>query len=447
VGYDASAGDYSTGEMQHEAEAAPGVFTSWDPFRPDDLQVRDGLPREIVDGGPGSPAMQAWIRLAALQALDLRLQLPLSKALLLAESSAAKTRARATLPQGSKLAKALDEESFRDARRASPGVTRYLHGLAQDGDPLPEPLAYALAGVASAYLQLAEECVGVDVDVDLTAVQEAWRAVEPLGTVGRVGDLGTQATSEASPLTGAQYFLDPTIIPARVLTFSSRADVPDVQVSPGPDEDSPVVRLQAFDDDPQLDAIAGMDVRIIHSTTREVLAFYPLAAPSRVRSSARPLFETIVEIPSDVPMAALCFDVQGLSSGYGRAASADDVTRGRRAFFFLAAWRALAADVRLAGAAARPATRLRDIADAASHGEGLPAADAPLWRGGPSLVELENLAGLGDARLAALLEDGDASGILRMVSGHGDLLVAELAAAHARRATADRPPESPAARL
>src|SRR3954469_24005842 len=111
VGYDAGAGDQPAGEMQHEAEAAPGVFTSWDPFRPDDLHVLEGLPPDIVDAGPDSPALQAWTRLAALQALNLRLHLPLSKALLLAETSMAKTRAKVTLPVGSKLRDALDEES------------------------------------------------------------------------------------------------------------------------------------------------------------------------------------------------------------------------------------------------------------------------------------------------------------------------------------------------
>ncbi len=441
MGDDAGAGDHSAGEMQHEAEVAPGVFTSWDPFRPDDLRVLDGLPADIVDGRPGSEALQAWTRLAALHALDLRLHLPLSTALLLAEASIAKNRARATLPPGSKLGKALDEESFRDARRASAGVTRYLRGLAQDSDPLPAPLARALAAVANGYLQLAAECD--DVDADLTAVTAAWQALEPLGIGDVISELRTPATSGASGLTRAQYFLDPTIVPARVLAFSSRADVPDVQVAPGPDADSLVVRLQAFDYDPRLDDIAGMDVRVIDGATREVLAFYPLAGPTLVPSSgSRPLFETVVELPSDVPMAALCFDVQGLGSGYGRAAPADDVTRARRAFFFLAAWRALAADVRIGGAAARPAAQLRDIADAASRGEGPLAADAALWRGGPSLVELEHLAALGDARLVALIgprsrpsaEDDTARGLLRMVSGQGDLLVAELAAAHARLA-------------
>lgn len=431
MGYVAGAGDHSAGEMQHKAEVAPGVSTSWDPFRPDDLQVLDGLPPDVVAAPRSSPTRAAWTRLAALQALDLRLHLPLSRALLLAEGSIAKIRARATLPPRSKLSKALAEESFRDARRASPGLTRYLHGLAQDGDPLPAPLAHALAGVAKAFRGLAEKCD--DVDVDLTAVTEAWQAVEPVGDGGVIRALRPPVTSG---IPDAQYFLDPSIVPARVLAFSGRADVPDVQVAPGRNADELVVRLQAFDDHPRLDDIAGMDVRVIDGTTREVLAFYPLGGPRGGR-----VFETVVELPRDVPMAALCFDVQGLGSGYGRAAPAGDVTRARRAFFFLAAFRALAADVRLAGAAARPAARLRDIADAAGRGEGLPAADASLWRGGPSLVALQHLAGLGDGRLAELLnpsrgEDYTAKGLLGIVSGPGDLLVAELAAAHARRSAA-----------
>jgi hypothetical protein len=424
-----------SGELEQEIEAAPEVLLRWDPFRPERLHVVDGLP-ESPGTGAVDPGAQVWRRLAAVRALDRLLHLPLSRALLDADVAAAMVSVAETPRTPTKLRDALLDEALRAARGASPRLVRYLSQLAGAGDRPPPPLVAALRRLADAYQKLAKVCE--DSDADLDAVIEVWGRLETAGTAAAAARDGGQPVRTLRQLHApGRDFLDPLLLPARVLGFSARADVPDVRLATGSAPARVTVVVEAFDDSPRLDDIAGMTVRVIDVDSRKVLSFHPLGGPVPAESSTpggsgHPCFETTVDLPAGVSLSALRFDVQ--DGGDARVASADELLRARRAFLFLTSWRALVADVRLDGPKADPAAHLRRIVDAALAGDRPSNADAPLWRGGPRVSQLRRLAGLTDEQLAAALSDDAADRILHTACGPGDLLTAELAAAHARRA-------------
>jgi len=177
--------------------------------------------------------------------------------------------------------------------------------------------------------------------------------------------------------------------------------------------------------------LADLGIRLVDRRSGHVRGYGFLGQPREQH------FEGVVELPEDLSTADVRVDVYDIS-GAPPPLRLDDAELGRvrRATLFLANWRALVADVRLWGAKVAPTDRLhtiiRQFADDTSEG--------PLWSGGPSRANLTCLAALGDRALTTLLrgkqtvtipgDDGGAAAVAAAVSGPGDLLAAELAAAY-----------------
>lgn len=424
------------GELEYDAELAPGVTVTWDPATPRhcvDFSVEpaaEGLPMprasDVVDRAP-------WLRLAAVTMLDARLQLPLNRSVLDAEIAAAQVAAADTLSPAEPVRDHLVGRALVRARRASRGLVQYLDRITAAGHRPPPALAASLDTLAACYLRL---CAEVDEhDAALVSVIDAADRLPVTGSAVLRDGAGLPAF--APPPCGASQ-IDPRLVPARVLRLGPTVDAAEIDVAPVRLPGEPdAVRIQApvFDASPEP---ADLAVRLVDRRDGRVHGYGLLELPVRL---GKRCFEGLVSLPSAIAADDVRVELYDAAAPPPPVAGGEvELRRARRATLFLADWRTLVADTRLRGPRALPAARLRNVilALAPDVDQG---RDEPLWAGGPRLAHLRRIAELGDRRLAAVLRSGarratsvDAAtaAVVDTVGGPGDLLAAELAAAYDR---------------
>jgi hypothetical protein len=451
------------GELEFDAEVLPGMVITWDPAVPgscvgfrsripgaETAQLRVALLGTTASVGDPVPEMtrptieaDRWLRLAAVTTLDRQLQLSLNPALLAAEIAAAQFGAAGTLPPDGVVSEQLTGAALDLARRASDGVVRYVERLGLAGRRFPPALEAALARLVDCYGGLAKKVD--EPDDELAAVVEAWQRMSLTEGALPVAPQRRPVRGPAPrPRVGVDV-VDPRQVPARLLEIGSAVGAGEIAVTPTwVDGRSAVrVRIAAFRGGPAGRAVVDLRVRLVARrsgrTLAEGLLNGPVTTPSRSFGVAcERYYEAVVVLPDAVTARDVRVDV---SDSARSPAPLVEVRRARRAALFLAEWRALVADARIG--VATPATRIHEITRRLTSGSGQGPADAPLWGGGPSLAALQRLADLDDRALAVLLATGDGVGtsvddsiaaIAAMVRGPGELLAAELAAAHRRSA-------------
>ena len=434
------------GELEFDAEVAPGITVTWDPATPRQC-VSVSVEREAgADGGPppakpaDSSAVAArtpWLRLAAVSMLSNRLNLPLDRSLLDAEFFRAQIGAARTLRYGEPTRELLLEGALVRARRAAQGVVHYLNRLTAANRRPPPLLDASLGALIESYAALSAE---VDYDAALVAVTEA---VGRLATVTSAPARVRRRPPAPEPARSGEAQIDPRLIPARVLRLGPTVDSAEIEIQTVRLPGRTLLRVQvpAFAPLPEPADLPDVGIRLIHRKSGQVYGYAVLGLPDR----ANHYFGGLVALTD----AVIADDVR--VEPYDAASSPPPVStddaalrRVRRATLFLAGWRALFADALMWGTKAAPAAQLRvvmaTLAPDVGHG-----IHEPLWAGGPTLSHLRRIAELGDRRLATLLQsgamvssttipgdDGGAASVVNSVSGPGDLLVAELAAAYER---------------
>ncbi|MHA6621398.1 hypothetical protein [Pseudonocardia sp. DLS-67] len=365
-----------------------------------------------------------WLRIAFVDALDRWLQAPLDQSLVDAERGVSRGSAARTLPPGQARA-LLVGDALQLARRASNGFATFLRGLARRSEPIPGGLVLACCRLVDGYKDLRGEVAGPD--RELTAVIRAWRRfssrIEEAGRKAS-GARCPEATPWAPPHTHPQRtsVIDPRQVPARVFALAAdpAAAELEVRIPDRADGDAVVVRAPAFGPAVDPDTRSRLVVRLVE------------------RRSATPRGHALLDragrhFEATVPLCGLSAsdvraDVFDALSGVPAAATDNDrgLQEARRAVVFLAEWRRLAALAHLPVAVTEPARRLRDLA-ARLHPHGGAAGD-PVFAGGPSAVDLNELADVGETRLLRRLRG--VGGPPATTGGSARLLMAEIAAAH-----------------
>jgi hypothetical protein len=423
------------GELEYRAEVAPGVVVTWDPADPHhyvDFVITDERnSAAVVERVP-------WLRLAAVMLLDRRLYLPLDRSLLDAELAAAQFAAARTLKSAGQIREFLIGKALAGARRASSDVVAYLERFVVEGRRPPSAFAASLGTLARCYAALSGEVR--EYDSALNAVTEVGHRLSALHDIASRGRRVVHPPSTVEPPRPGAGQVDPRSVPARVVRLGPTTATAEITLTSGSGSGLRV-RVPAFADEP-FGRAADLGVRVIDRGSGRVRGYGVLGQrPQRDRASEERHFEGLVELPEVIAPEDVRIDLYDI----GMAAppvSVDDteLRRVRRATLFLSNWRALVADVRLWGVSAAPTDRLqtivRQLTDDHSGSD-----DEPLWSGGPSRSNLCSLVALGDRALTGLLrakrvaipdDDGGAAAVVKAVSGPGELLVAEVAAAYER---------------
>jgi hypothetical protein len=312
----------------------------------------------------------------------------------------------------------------------------------------------ALETLVHCYSALADETR--EPDARLSAVVEAWRHLSGIDRTDCFAPGLPLPARVVRSLHGSADLVDPLQVPARLLAHSPSVDVAEIDVAPVQWKGRPAlrVRVAAFDGDPFPDDTVDVRVRLVDRRSGEPrgqgllggLVTRPAPTPGRAEDR---YFEGVVLLPGEVAARDVRVEVDASLGGRTPgSADRDELIRTRRATRFLSDWRTLVADVRLWGYGAAPAARLRVIIECLVTD--LDGSDAvvhqPLWGGGPTVAHLQRLVDLGDRRLTSQLEevsagrieqipgadDGGSTAVMAAVSGPGDLLAAELAAAYER---------------
>jgi hypothetical protein len=424
------------GELEFDAEVAPGVTVTWDPATPRQCVAFSVEPDAGADVRPARPSVVAdrapWLRLAAVTMLDRRLHLTLNRSLLDAEIAAAQVGAARTLSPAEPVRDHLVDRALVRARRAARGLVQYLDRFTEADRRPPALLAAALNGLAGCYLTL-----GTEVDDHDDALTAAIDGVDQLSIVNVPTRIRRPVTAPYPSPSGAAQ-IDPRLVPARVLRMGPTADAAEIDVVTGSHPDRPALHVEvpAFDPLPEP---ADLAVRLIHRRSGRTCGYGLLERLDRFGNRC---FACRVSLPEGVAADDVRVELFDAAGPPPEALSSKaELCRARRASLFLAGWRGLVADTRLWGARAVPAARLRGVIGTLAADA---SADDPLWAGGPALSHLWRLAGLGDRKLASLLraggrratsvdgDDGGAAAVVDSVGGPGDLLAAELAAAYDR---------------
>jgi hypothetical protein len=428
------------GELEFDAEVAPGITVTWDPATPRQCVAvsvaRTADTETTTSAGYSAVADRTpWLRLAAVTTFDHRLYLPLNRSLLDAEIASAQMAAARTLSRLEPVRDHLVDQALVRARRAARGVVHYLDRFVAAGRRPPAPLRTALEMLGESYTVLAEEVD--DHDADLAAVAEAAHRLALVAPPsGRVDADVEVAAAEPAPSGVAQ--IDPRLLPARVLRLGPDVDAAEIDVVLVELRGRPAVqvRVPSFGPLPRSVDVPDVGVRLMDRRTGHVhgLGMLGLAFDEGH-------FEGTLSLPGSVSADDVRVQLHDgslpppVTSMHGA-----ELRRARRATLFLAGWRGLFADARLRGPGARPAARLQAVVRTlAAETEGA------LWAGGPSLAHLSRIAELGDRKLAVLLrsaglvapaeiagDDGAAAAVVNCVAGPGDLLAAEMAAAYDR---------------
>jgi hypothetical protein len=422
------------GELEFDAEVAPGVTVTWDPATPRRcvaLSVGAGaravaaeLHRKVVDRPP-------WLRLAAVMTLDERLQLPLHRALLDAEIAVALVATARTLDRTEPTRDHLVDRALIRARAAVDELVTYLDRWTRPGRRPPAPLAASLAVLSRGFAALAAEVEGRD-----GALHQAIRALDRLAVGAPVRVRGRRRSSAAPAAPSGVAQIDPRSLPARVLRLGPTADSAEIDVTPVrlAGRAAMRVRVPAFDPLPGPIDLPDLAVRLVHRRSGRIYGYGLLGLPVRVGERCFEVDVSLIDAarPGDVRVEVHDVEREPI------AADSTELCRARRATLFLAGWRALVADTRLWGASVAPTSRLRAVVRTlAADGDG------PLWSGGPTVSHLARMCELGDRPLTAMLRgeataaaalagDADVLEVIDSVAGPGDLLAAELAAAYER---------------
>jgi hypothetical protein len=237
--------------------------------------------------------------------------------------------------------------------------------------------------------------------------------------------------------------IDPRQVRARVFAQSADPAVAEVVLERTTlaDRAAVAVRVPAFRCTPEHDAVHRLLVRLVDRRSPELRGegLLTLRRGSDEGDPA-PYFEGTVPLAesSTEDLRADVYDA--LSDVPPAVADADAALQeARRASVFLSEWRQLVAGVRLPFPAIAPAQLLRELARRLDPAAEAGGSHAPLFTGGPSIADLDRLAGRGDPALVARLARTDPTGrigdsLFDAVGGAGGLLVAELAAVHSRAA-------------
>jgi hypothetical protein len=393
-------------------------------------------PRDSLAVDPGSSA--AWVRVAVVDALDRWLQLPVDQSLLDAERGMALARAAETLPRNGSARAIVVGEALDLARQASSGVVRHLRSVGRRRS-VPEPLYRALESMAGdGYADLAGEVQGAD--DELASVIRAWRAVARSASVVDAPDAEPglpRSLRRTWSMRGGHLasLIDPRQVRARVFALSADPASAEISMFDAQTGDGPalLVRVPAYRHPPGSDVLPHLLVRLIDPHSPDPLGETVLTrTPAKTGSrGAREYFEGVVQLRAS-PGSGLRADVFDARSKVPPASSDGDegLSQARRAAVFLGEWRRLLALARWPAAGFEPARCLRElVAQLRTDGE------QPLFAGGPSASDVQQLAELGDAALLARAQGaaGPGEALLAMTRGPGDLLVAEMAAAEAVR--------------
>jgi hypothetical protein len=434
------------GELESPAEVVPGVTVTWDPALPHrcvDVVVPKAGDRDPV-AGLAEVDRLPWLRLAAVTVLDRLLYVPLDRSLLDAEVAAAQLAAAGTLSNAEPFRELLVRRALVSARAASHGVVANLERLAADDRRPPSILTKALATLARCYAALAGEVR--EFDASLAGVTDAWHRLDSIECTGSYGRRRVDPPAVAGPTRRGSAQIDPRSVPARVLRFGPTSDAAEISVDAVRGGAGPAVRVRvdAFSNVPSPDEAVDLGVRLIDRRSGKIRGYGVLGQPPG--EEGRRHFEGLVSLPPSLSAPDVRVDLFGVTGAAAPApAGSSELRRARRATLFLSDWRALVADVRLWGVRTAPAARLRAIVRRLA-GDDADGADGPLWSGGPTRAQLLSLVELGDRALTGLLrggrprggsiavpgDDGGAAAVVAAVSGPGDLLAAEVAAAYER---------------
>jgi hypothetical protein len=423
------------GELEFDALVAPGTVIRWDPADP----------HRSAAFPTGGAVRAGWLRLAALHALDFLLHLPLDQSLVAGEIAVAEHAAARTLPDREPLREHLVASALGRAREASAGVRCYLEHLVVGETRPPRPLEAVVERLAVGY-----DALGAEVrepDAELSAVTEAWQRLSLLDVGGASARPPLRSLAPVCAVPGADDHLDPRRVRGRLVRMGSTTDTAEIEVVATHWKGRPAVRVRvaAFGDELRPADAADLGVRLVDRRSGQVCSHGLLgglvtAPPRSLRDAGDRYFEGIVELPDALTVEDVRVELsEADGDGLLPPAGDDELHRVRRATLFLSGWRALVADVRLYGDAVASAERLREITGRVLPGSSPESATAPLWAGGPSALALHRLAARGDRVVAALAVPGrrlrhprGVASVAAMVSGPGDLLVAEIAAAYER---------------
>jgi hypothetical protein len=385
--------------------------------------------RLVIEPSAGTP----WLRVAAVDALDRWLHVPLDQALVDAERGVSRLRAAATLPTGSEAQQLVLGDALRLARNASTGVVRHLRRLARAGAPLPERLRSALDHLAADYAELATHVAGPD--LQLAEVQRAWQALGDRRTAGTlVVRRRTRRTQRPhSPRPAVESPIDPRLVPARLLGVPADPGSAELYPSPEPTVGGAVrVEVPAFAGADVDESLAHrLLVRLVDRRTSDPLGHGLLTVVHGQRSTARHRFQATVPLAGRAltDVRADVYDVlKGAPPKLRDAGSS--LREARCATMFLGEWRRLVALSRLSADRAALGERLRPLAERLRWVTA--NTSAPPFPGCPSVERLLGLIAEEGDLAHCLLEAGGDVGSgddeLGFASGVGRLLVAEVAA-------------------
>ena len=362
-------------------------------------------------------AAEPWLRVAAVDALDRWLHLPLNQALVDAERGVARAYAASTLEPG-RARNDVMADALRLARAASWAFVEYLGRLARSPHPVPESLRKVLNDLIEGYNALAADLA--EPDEQLRSVVKTGRRVLDRLPAGvdenrsrpfRGAGCTQKAALTPALVTDVISLIDPRQIPARVLRLSMKPTVGEVRmrVTRANGRDAVVVEAPAYESgNGNLrggSACEQLSVRLIDTMTGADVDGAVLTLESGAEFSS-PVFRAVVPLPG-VDLRRLRADVyDGTSDEPPAPSDADpDLLSVRKTAALLAESRRLAAAVRLGEFHADVAAQVRVVS-------GNPEATADELTEGSEQV------------LSA-----DAAARRAMTAGAGDLLVAELDAA------------------
>jgi hypothetical protein len=424
--------------LAHPVHLGAGVHIVADPVRPSrwrELSVPafDGLSAPIVEALVGPAAVDGirrgavsvrvtaagadpWLRIAAVDALDRWLHLPLEQALVDAERAVCAGCAARGLPDGRARTLVLGQ-ALQRARDASDGVVQFLNELTAQQTRLPRALRAGLHHLVKGYAELRGEVSGPD--RRLSAVGPAWlrlrhrlaarRPAAPCPARGH----GDPAAAVADPATTSM--IDPRQLPARILGLAADPRHAEISMSGAAGRDVVLVRVPSFAGLARRRVPSLLAVRVVDRHDGGAHAHAPLTSGAGAWEATLPL--------CGLDASRVRVDVfDALSELPPAGTDADDgLQQARRATALVGGWRRLAALAQLTGEA--DAAGLRDLAHR------LGPRDEPVFAGGPAPAELDALADRPD-ELRKRLDGRLSGGRLPQVGGVARLLVAELAALH-----------------
>jgi hypothetical protein len=376
---------------------------------------------------PTSP----WLRVAVIDALDRWLHLDLNQALVDAERAVARGRAAKTLRPGA-LRDRLIGEALTAARLAADGLAGKLSALADSAAPVPAELYSGLRRLANGYAALRREVVDGP-EKELARVAKAWSGLKarvPIANRSASDFAGAVAPYlvRDEPAAGKADWtslVDPRQLPARVVGIGAT----EIRMETVYENQKPAVLVTVPAFGPTLPSATVAERLLVRLVDRRSGKVHQSALLNLVTGHEAdqlgvdtPVFARVVPLHGASPENVRA-DVFVADSERGPVTGDADhgLLRSLRSVSVLSEWRSAAAEARLTGDEAARSRRLTQlVADLAPS---VTSSEA-LFRGGPTLAEL-----------VALIESPsvDTGPEWSTTQGPGDLLVAELAAAHPDR--------------